>query len=408
MPRSSFFCSLFAADVDGRNERKLLTRARPIRISDNQFSPGGKSIAFAAGQSWSGENDFRLMRVDVRSGAESEISPKTFFNIKSLKWLPGGEQLLFAASENLAEAFKIRRLSVAAGETEVLTKDAANYATVSLNKTADKIIATQVDDNFRLNLSTGGETKILTPARSLAFAPDGKIIYSTDDGDIWTIRRDGGEQRQLTNNSFTNFSPRVSPDNRFIFFASNRTGANQVWRMNADGSSQIQLTKTEGGYPHFVSPDGKWIYYESGLHQTLWKVSADGGEEIQVSDKKIDSPAFSPNGNSDAYFFREQKWKIGVMNLTDKKQIKVLDYADGKSPANEIAWSADNRTLNFITNTGSKNILRSQSLDEDKPHFIADLGDKEIDDFALAPDSDGFAYIRGEWLRGAILINGLK
>ena len=50
--------------------------------------------------------------------------------------------------------------------------------------------------------------------------------------------------------------------------------------MNSDGSNQTAITKTEGGLPVFVSTDGKWIYYDSGLHQTLWKVSADGGAEV--------------------------------------------------------------------------------------------------------------------------------
>ncbi|HRH44074.1 MAG TPA: winged helix-turn-helix domain-containing protein, partial [Pyrinomonadaceae bacterium] len=35
------YCSLYVADSDGKNERKILTRQRPFRISDNQFSPDG-------------------------------------------------------------------------------------------------------------------------------------------------------------------------------------------------------------------------------------------------------------------------------------------------------------------------------------------------------------------------------
>jgi Tol biopolymer transport system component len=410
------FCSLFVAGADGTNERKLLTRQRPIRIGDNQFSPDGKSIAFAAGQSWTGGSDFRLLRVDLASGAESEISRKTFFNIRSLKWLPDGDGLLLAAKENLDGRLRIWQVSTRTGETRALTKDATDYESISLDKTADKMIATQVSNNFRLDLVSTRDLnnpRILTAARnSFTFAPDGKIIYSGNDGDIWTINRDGGEQRQLTNNPSTNFSPRTSPDGRYIFFASNRTGSNQVWRMNADGSSQIQLTKKEGGYPRFATKDGKWIYFESGVHQTLWRVSIDGGEEIQVSEVRVSAPAFSPDGNFIAYFFRtkesDNRVKIAVMSVENRKVLKSFSLADDRSSPIIIAWESDNKSLNYITANGSTHSLWRQSLDNDKPYLIADLGTDEIEAFELAQDGSNLGFIRGRWIHEAVLIEGLK
>ena len=255
--------------------------------------------------------------------------------------------------------------------------------------------------------------KILTAARnSFTFAPDGKIIYSGNDGDLWTINRDGGEQRQLTNNVFTNFSPRVSPDGRYIFFASNRTGSNQVWRMNVDGSNQIQLTRTEGGYPRFATKDSKWIYFESGVHQTLWRVSIDGGEEIQVSDVKVSAPAFSPDGNFVAYFFRtkdnDNRIKIAVMSVENRKVLKSFSLADDRSSPIIIAWESDNKGLNYITANGSKKSLWRQSLANEKPYLIADLGTEEIEAFELPLDGGNLAFIRGRWIHEAVLIEGLK
>jgi Tol biopolymer transport system component/DNA-binding winged helix-turn-helix (wHTH) protein len=405
--RAEDFCSLFVADISGRRERKILTRPEPIRIGDNQFSPDGKSIAFAVGQSWGGGSDFRLMSVSLETGEESRISPKTFFNIKNLEWLPNGDELLLTANETINGKIRIWRVSINSGEAEPLTKDANNYVAISLNKAADKILATVFDDDFQLSISANGAARTLTSASRATFAPDGKLFYSTKEGDIWTIKPDGSEQRQLTNDVFNDFNPRVSPDNQWIYFASNRTGANQVWRMTTDGGNQMQVTTKEGGYPCFVSADGKRIYYESGLHQTLWQVSADG-EETQVSDRKLNSPAFSPDGNLVAYFFRDKEWKIGVMNIADNKQTKILNYAEGKSIPVSLAWSADNRTLNFITNYDSKNLLWQQSLDENQPRLVADLGDKTIQDFALAPAGGNFAYVRGKWIHDAVLINGFK
>jgi Tol biopolymer transport system component/DNA-binding winged helix-turn-helix (wHTH) protein len=409
------YCSLFVVGADGKSERRLLTRKRPIRIGDNQFSPDGKSIAFAVGQSWTGGSDFRLLRVELASGVENQISPKTFFNVKNLKWLPAGDALLLAAKESLDGRLRIWQVSTATGEARVLTNDATNYDSISLDKAADKMIATYVSNSFRLYLASTGDldhAKNLTAARSFTFASDGKIIYSGDDGDIWTINRDGGEQRQLTNNTFNDFSPRVSPDSRYIFFASNRSGTNQVWRMNADGSNQIQLTRTEGGYPRFASLDGKWLYFESGLHQTLWRVSTDGGAEIQISEEKAWETAFSPDGNLVAYFFRakenDNRMKIAVMSVESRRILRTFALADEKSNPVKIAWARDNKSLNYITANGPKNSLWSQTLDNGRPRLIADLGNEEIGDFAVSPDGSNFAFIRGKWIHDAVLIEGLK
>ncbi len=407
------FCSLMIIDADGKNERRLLTRQRPIRLSGNQFSPDGKSIAFASGQSWNGGSDFRLMRIDLASGVESELSRKTFFEITSLKWLPDESGLLLAAKESLDGRLRIWHVSTATGDARALTKDATDYISLSLDKAADKMIATHLSNTFHLYLARidgVSNPKNLTTARTgVAFAPDGKIVYAGNDGDIWTINRDGGEQRQLTNNSFSDVLPRVSPDGRYIFFTSNRSGSSQVWRMNADGSNQIEITKSEGGYVKFVTPDGRWVYFESGLHQTLWRVSTDGGEETQIS---APGRAFSSDGKLVAYFFREKesdhRVKLAVMSLEDRKVLKTFSLADQKSRPFEIAWAGDSKSLFYITANGSRNSLWRHSLDEENPHLVGDLGDEEIAHFAVSPDGTSFAFIRGRWIHEAVLIEGLK
>ena len=278
------------------------------------------------------------------------------------------------------------------------------------------MIATQVSTTFHLYLARmddASNPKSLAVARTgVAFAPDGKIVYEGNDGDIWRINRDGGEQRQLTNNSFSDVYPCMSPDGRYIFFTSNRSGSTQVWRMNVDGSNQIQITKREGGYPAFVTPDGKWVYFESGLHQTLWRVSTEGGDETEVSNGKVSNSAFSPDGNLVAYFFRQEsdnRLRIGVMSVEARTVLRTFVLADDTFYQGRIAWISDNRSFYYVTINGSQNLLWSRSLDNDNPpHLIANLGNDEIAGFALSPDDNSFAFIRGKWIHDAVLIEGLK
>ena len=410
--RDDDYCSLHAIDVDGRNQETLLTRPRPIRIADNQFSPDGRSVAFAAGQSFNGGSDFRLLRFDFANRAETEIIPKKFFYIRSLEWLPGGDGLLVSAMEKLDGQTRIWQVSTTTGETRALTQDATNYCSLSLNKAADKLVATQISNSFHLYFATAKDfnnPSLIIEARTFAFAPDGRIIYSQDDGDIWIVSADGREQRQLTNDLSTDFSPQSSADGRYIFFASNRSGSNQVWRMNSDGSNQVQLTNREGGYPRFISSDGKWIYFESGIHQTLWRASTAGGDESPVVEGKAFAPAISRDGKFIAYVFRasDNHLKFAVRSVADQKLLKTFAVPD-RSIAIKTAWSGDNLSFYYITTDDSQNLLWRQTLDDAAPSKIANLGGEDIEDFALSPDGATFAFVRGKWIHDAVLIEGLK
>jgi len=411
------FCSLYLADADGKNERKLLTRRQPIRLAGAQISPDGKSIAFASGQSWNGGSDFRLMRLDLATGTESAIASRSFFNIRHLKWLPDSEGLLLTASESLDETFRIWHVSSATGEVRALTKDATDYNSLSLNLAGDKLIATYVNNTFHLYLVNMADLKnprsVALARTGFSFAPDGKIVYEGNDRDIWIINRDGGEQRQLTNSSFTDMYPRMSPDGRYIFFTSNRSGSNQVWRMNADGTSQIQLTKHEGGAPRFVTPDGKWVYFLSELHQNLWRVSADGdGEESQVLNETIFEPAFSPDGSLIAYLFHPKNNNtpidLAIMTLADRKILKTTTHVNGPARIVIVSWGTDNKVFYYVTTDGSQNLLWRQSLDAEDPTLVGELGNEEIAHLAVSPDGNSFAFIRGRWIHNAVLIEGLR
>jgi Tol biopolymer transport system component len=278
------------------------------------------------------------------------------------------------------------------------------------------MIATHVSNTFHLYLARmddASNPKSLAVARTgVAFAPDGKIVYEGNDGDIWIINRDGGGQRQLTNNSLSDVLPHVSLDGRYIFFTSNRSGSTHVWRMNVDGSNQIQLTKREGGYPAFVTPDGKWVYFESGLHQTLWRVSTEDGDETEVSNGKVSNPAFSPDGKFVAYFFRaasDNRLKIGVMSVETRTILRTFALTDDTFYQGRIVWMSDNKSFYYVVINGSQNFLWRRSLDNNNPpQLIANLGNDEISEFALSPDESTFAFIRGRWIHDAVLIEGLK
>ena len=409
------FCSLMLIDSDGKNERKLLTRRGPIRLSAVQYSPDGRSIAFASGESSNGGSNFRVMLLDLSTGVERQIFPKTFFVVTSLKWLPNGNELLLTAKETYDGRFRIWYASTLTGEVRPLTKDATDYVTLSLDKAAEKLLATHTSNNFQLFT---GRIDDLSKAKSLAVArggvsvgPDGKIVYEGNDGDLWMIDSDGGERRQLTNNPFSDLRPRLSQDGRYIFFTSTRSGSSQVWRMNADGSDQVQITRREGGQPKYITADGRWVYFASGLHQTLWRVSTSGSDETEVSKLKVSFTAFSNDGKLVAYFFRDEtnRLKIGVMWLDTGTVIKTFTLTNNSFQEGRIAWLSDNKSFYYVADNGSESVLWLQSLHgANAPQQVANLGDDEIADLALSPADGSLVFIRGKWIHEAVLIEGLK
>ncbi len=413
------YCSLWIADSKtGKNERKLAARPSPFRIGDNEISPDGKTVAFAVGQSKNAANEFGLNEVDIESGAERELTTQKFFDIKSLAWLPDRNGLFVTASRVPNKTFRIWQVSAASGDVELLTNDSETYFTLSLNKNADVLVSTQVKADFRLNLyqteNSSAAPRVLADASSVAFAPNGKIIFSslmTGNDEIWSINADGSEQKQLTNDAADESAPVVSPAGNSIFFMSNRTGEAHVWRMNADGSNQTQITQTEGGYPLFVSPDGKWLYYHHGLHRNLWRVSTTGGEEQLVLDKRKSYFAFSPDGLQAAFSEQQGEEEIlTIVSLADGRTIKAFRLADGKAHLLNIAWLPDEKNLAYIlknTEDGNKTLWR-QPLDEEQPRQITVLGDEEIASFTIAHDGKSFAIVQGSWRHDAVLLKGVR
>ena len=100
------------------------------------------------------------------------------------------------------------------------------------------------------------------------WSPDGRrLVFDSrgDDGhvDIWTIDVSGATLRQITRHPADDTVPSFSHDGRFIYFASNRSGRNEIWRVPSAGGAEEQMTRTGGSFPT-ESRDGRLLYYKSG------------------------------------------------------------------------------------------------------------------------------------------------
>lgn len=78
--------------------------------------------------------------------------------------------------------------------------------------------------------------------------------------DLWLMKKDGADLKQLTFHEAGDFSPVWSPDGACVYFLSSRSGSVQIWKIGLQGGEPEQITDLplDAGMLK-VSPDGKWF-----------------------------------------------------------------------------------------------------------------------------------------------------
>jgi eukaryotic-like serine/threonine-protein kinase len=126
------------------------------------------------------------------------------------------------------------------------------------------------------------------------WSPDGqRIAFDSNAGrpgevgtyQVYVVGADGGRPRALTTGDTNNFAAAWSTDGRWIYFSSNRSGQDQVWRVAPEGGEAQQVTHDGGAVPT-VSPDGRYLYFTRGDGaEGLWRRPLEGGDAVQVAPK---------------------------------------------------------------------------------------------------------------------------
>lgn len=151
--------------------------------------------------------------------------------------------------------------------------------------------------------SGGGRPALpLTPAMPLKFtthegtwlaldvSPDGRTIAFDLLGDIYTLPMAGGKATRITRGQSFDLHPHFSPDGKTIVFVSDRSGSDNLWLVNSDGTDLRQLThETDRLYvsPTFT-PDGKYVVASksqstSGSQLDLYLYYLDGGTGLRLT-----------------------------------------------------------------------------------------------------------------------------
>ncbi|RSU55524.1 alpha/beta hydrolase family protein [Sphingobium yanoikuyae] len=200
-------------------------------------------------------------------------------------------------------------------------------------------------------------------------------------------------------------SPVFSADGSALYYVSNASGDDQLWRAPIAGGQPVQISKASGGISGFLlTPQGDKV--------ALWADRPVGARTID--DVKAPTPPSAGSGRVyDQLFVRHwdtwsdgQRSQIFVMPVAGGKAVSVMGGLVGDSPskpfggAEELAWSADGKTLFFALREAGRIEPLSTNLDifsvpadgSAKPVNLTDANDATDTMPLVSPDGKWLAY----------------
>jgi hypothetical protein len=205
---------------------------------------------------------------------------------------------------------------------------------------------------------------------------------------IDTVRADGSSRTVLTTNAGT---PNWTPDGRVIFI-SDRSGSNQIWIMNADGSDPRQIGNlsasmlpvmpqlASNGLVAFMGMDAN---AQPDDNVGIWTMRDDGSELTELTTGM--QPSLAPSGTWIAYTFQTDSpyhreiWRIDT-DGSNKRQLTFLgdpDYPDANAPN----ISPDEGTVAFFSGKESDRAVSGAPMQS-----VFDFGHRNV---AIVPAQGG-------------------
>ena len=174
--------------------------------------------------------------------------------------------------------------------------------------------------------------------------------------EIYTVRKNGHDLRQITHLDADAIRPDWSPDGRQIVFEIDRNEAPfcSIALMNADGTDIVELTPNEivcEGDPSFT-PDGSRIVFDrfDGVDEAFWSMDLSGNDRQRIGPCCAD-PNVSPNGEKLSFVpFNEQEFGAALFtsNIDGSNLFQVAPFSFAVALKQD--WAPDGQHLVFTKN----------------------------------------------------------
>ena len=407
--------------ADGSGQQPILSAYGDTLFMQPRFSSDGRSVYYVKRELVGGFEYWSVMMVPASGGRESEILRQRD-RIGELAVLPDSNGLLINANDPVSNVHQLYHIALPDGKKTRVTNDLNFYFGLSVDDSGRNIVSVQRNDENRVWVGDAADPWTVKPilkgpnvGHSIDWTPDGRIVFDAYEDNrthIWISDPIGKNAQQLTGSDFDDAEPQVSGDGRYIVFTSNRSGFNQIWRMNVDGGDQVLLADVDGftERPRFAA-DGQTVVFNwiHGRARTLAQVPLSGGHVEGLLEMPSTCGyywAASPDGKSVAYTVRDEakgRCKVAVRSVDSIEPEAILDI----SPTWVCKWMPDSRGL-YYRQRGDEEGLSSKVLQIDiagrKSKVLLSTEPETVFDMSYSRDRKKVAVVRGRINSDAVIL----
>ena len=323
------------------------------------LSPDGRSVAFVSDRG--GQSNIWVGLITGGSLVPITKDPNLKYRPR---WSPDGSKLAYARL-NEAGIFDVWIVPALGGTARKILTGARDPAWSPDGRSL--AFANLATGTIWICEATGSNPRQLTQEPRFPYFVHSQPAYSRDGRQVaFLLRRGGpyaelyvievatGKMQALTEDHALALSPVWSPGDEFIYFASSRGGALNLWRIPARGGQPEQVTASQGDDAELdLSADGQRLVFSTyRVHANLAELAIDpkaglSGSKWLTSEVARNelAPVYSPDGKRIAYFTNRK----GAEN----EAIWVME-ADGSNPVQVVEdervnilprWSGDSQSL---------------------------------------------------------------
>jgi Tol biopolymer transport system component/DNA-binding winged helix-turn-helix (wHTH) protein len=339
--------AIWGVSVQTGQVRRLSTP--PVDVTDRgpAFSPDARYLAFLRVVAVTSADIYvQPLKNDLSpEGAAARLTSE-HRTLGGPVWEPDGRSLMYSSGV-LGGIRVLKRLLLTRDRMAVRAAEILPYGeqtTAMTTPVRGRVVLAKVIEDENIYKVGVGANAGNTPAKLIAstmndhtpaWSPDGQHIAfaSARSGreEIWVCNADGSNAVQMTQmDSPTVANPRFSPDGRSILFNARKEGNSDLYMVDLATSALRKLTTSAADeiQPQF-SRDGASVYFASyaGARFEIWKMQAGGGPAEQITTNGGNFAEESADAKLLFYAAAGAIWSVPISGGSAVRIVDGLSYA---------------------------------------------------------------------------------